>query len=100
MLGRFLELSVQTADIRASLDFYERLGFSAAEVGEAWPHPYAVVTDGRLHVGLHQAASQETANFPGAALTFVKPDLARELGRIRKPRRAIRISPSRQRRVQ
>jgi catechol 2,3-dioxygenase-like lactoylglutathione lyase family enzyme len=79
MLGRFLELSVQTADIRASLDFYERLGFSAAEVGEAWPHPYAVVTDGRLHVGLHQAASQETANFPGAALTFVKPDLLASL---------------------
>ena len=28
MLGRFLELSVATDDIRASVEFYERLGFS------------------------------------------------------------------------
>ena len=29
MLGRFLEYSIPTADIRASLDFYLKLGFSA-----------------------------------------------------------------------
>ena len=48
MLGRFLEFSIPTPDIRASLDFYGRLGFSQAQVGEAWAHPYAVVTDGRI----------------------------------------------------
>ena len=73
MLGRFLEFSVVTPDIRASLDFYLELGFSSAEVGDAWPHPYAVVTDGRICVGLHQAA------IPGPSLTFVRPDLLKFL---------------------
>ncbi len=73
MLGRFLEYSIPTPDIRASLEFYAKLGFTQAEVGETWSHPYAVVTDGRLHVGLHQ----EPAASP--ALTFVKPDVLHEL---------------------
>ena len=73
MLGKFLELSIVTADIQASLDFYTKLGFSEAPVGEAWPHPYAVLTDGRICLGLHQEP-----NF-GASLTFVKPDLLKHL---------------------
>ena len=73
MLGRFLEYSVATPDIAASLEFYVKLGFSPAEVGEAWPHPYAVVTDGRIHLGLHQHP------LPAPSLTFVKPDLLRHL---------------------
>ena len=73
MLGRFLEYSIPTADIRASLDFYSKLGFSQAEVGETWPHPYAVVTDGRIHLGLHVLPDAEPT------LTFVKPDLLRHL---------------------
>lgn len=73
MLGRFLEYSIATSDIRASLDFYARLGFSQAVVGEAWPHLYAVVTDGRLHLGLHQ----DFAETP--SITFVKPDLLKHL---------------------
>ncbi|MDP9083312.1 MAG: VOC family protein [Pseudomonadota bacterium] len=73
MLGRFLEFSLATTDIRASLDFYARLGFSPAQVGEAWPHPYAVLTDGRVCLGLHQDAA---AAF---ALTFVRPDLLKNL---------------------
>lgn len=69
MLGRFLEFSLPTPDIRASLDFYTKLGFSQAQAGDAWPHPYAVVTDGRICLGLHQDAIQATA------MTFVKPGL-------------------------
>jgi catechol 2,3-dioxygenase-like lactoylglutathione lyase family enzyme len=78
VLGRFLEYSIATPDIRASLEFYAELGFSQAQVGEAWPHPYAVVTDGRLCLGLHQAF--------GAApsITFVKPDLLRHLSALEK----------------
>ena len=74
MLGRFLELSIATPDIRASLDFYGKLGFSAAEVGEAWNHPYAVLTDGRICIGLHQHSSFEPST------TFLKPDLLKHLG--------------------
>jgi predicted enzyme related to lactoylglutathione lyase len=69
MPGRFHELSVTTADIGASIDFYESLGFWQAPTGDAWPHRYGVVTDGRVVVGLHA-----TPDF--GAITFVHPDLA------------------------
>lgn len=73
MLGRFLEFSVETPDIGASLDFYARLGLSQAEVGDAWPYAYAVVTDGRICLGLHQQT------MPSPLITFVKPDLLKHL---------------------
>jgi catechol 2,3-dioxygenase-like lactoylglutathione lyase family enzyme len=74
VLGRFLEFSIATPDVRASLEFYVRLGFSQAQVGEAWPHPYAVVTDGRICLGLHQEF------IPAPSITFVRPHLLRHLG--------------------
>lgn len=77
MLGRFLEISIHTPDIRASLEFYESLGFVQATVGEIWPYPYAVVTDGRLFIGLHGAPIRTPA------LTFVLPELARGIERLR-----------------
>lgn len=71
-LGRFLEISLHTPAIRQSLEFYESLGFAQAAVGETWPHPYAVVTDGRLFLGLHGR------DIRSPSLTFVLPQL--ELG--------------------
>jgi hypothetical protein len=70
MLGRFLEVSVAATDVPASLAFYESLGFVQATVGDAWSHPYAVVTDGRLHLGLHGTALESPT------LTWVQPGLA------------------------
>ncbi len=70
MLGRFLEIGIATQDIRASVEFYERLGFSQARAGDAWPHPYGVLTDGRLCLGLHQSRLESPA------LTFVRPGVA------------------------
>jgi hypothetical protein len=69
MFGRFLEISLYAPEIRDSLAFYESLGFVQAPVGEALKHPYAVVTDGRLFLGLHG----QTIASP--ALTFVMPRL-------------------------
>jgi hypothetical protein len=77
MLGRFLEISLYAPEIRESLEFYERLGFVQAPVGETWPYPYAVVTDGRLFLGLHGAVIRSPA------LTFVLPGLARGLETLR-----------------
>jgi hypothetical protein len=71
MLGRFLEVSVHTPDVRASMAFYESIGFVQATVGEIWTHPYAVVTDGHLYIGLHGAG------IPSPSLTWVRPNLAR-----------------------
>ena len=73
MLGRFNEISIATADIRASVEFYERLGFTQATTTDTWPHPYGVLTDGRLFIGLHQRRT------PSPALTFVLPGLASQL---------------------
>ena len=71
MLGRFLEVSVATTDARASLEFYESLGFSQALVGDVRDHAYAVVSDGRLCLGLHER------DMPSPTLTWVRSDLAR-----------------------
>ncbi|MEX1994699.1 MAG: hypothetical protein WD929_08555 [Steroidobacteraceae bacterium] len=75
MIGRFHEISVHAPDVLASLAFYERLGFTQVTTGEAWPYPYAVVTDGRLAIGLHQ---RELMQSPLPA--FVLPDLFAHLG--------------------
>jgi catechol 2,3-dioxygenase-like lactoylglutathione lyase family enzyme len=76
MLGRFLEISLHTPDIQESLNFYESLGFVQATVGETWTHPYAVVTDGRLYLGLHGRPC------PPLAVTYVQPDLANHAPRL------------------
>jgi catechol 2,3-dioxygenase-like lactoylglutathione lyase family enzyme len=74
MIGRFHEISVHAPDVLASIAFYERLGFTQVTAGEAWPYPYAVVTDGRLAIGLHR---RELAQSP--LLAFVLPDLSAHL---------------------
>jgi catechol 2,3-dioxygenase-like lactoylglutathione lyase family enzyme len=76
MLGRFLEVSVHAPDIPASLAFYESLGFVQAVVGDTWNHAYAVLTDGRLFLGLHSQA------FDAPALTWVQPELASHAPRL------------------
>jgi hypothetical protein len=76
-LGRFLEISIGTPVIRESLEFYESLGFVQAAVGETWSHPYAVVTDGHLFIGLHGRA------LPSPSLTFVLPELRVGVGRLK-----------------
>jgi len=50
---RFLELSLPTPDIAASLDFYRCLGFTELNTSDIRPYPYVVLTDGRIAIGLH-----------------------------------------------
>jgi catechol 2,3-dioxygenase-like lactoylglutathione lyase family enzyme len=76
-LGRFLEIGIGTPVIRESLDFYESLGFVQAAVGEIWSHPYAVVTDGHLFIGLHGR------EMPSPSLTFVLPELRLGVSRLK-----------------
>jgi len=77
MIGRFLEISVHAPDILASLGFYESLGFQQVQVNETLTHPYAVISDGRLMLGLHQAPLKSTT------LVFVKANLAQHLDQLR-----------------
>jgi hypothetical protein len=73
MLGDFLEISVHSSDVLESLRFYERLGFTQVATGDAWKHPYGVVTDGRCYIGIH------AFEFPSPALTFVAPELRKRV---------------------
>ena len=77
MIGRFLEISVATDNVQESLEFYQHLGFAEAETGDLWSHHYAVITDGRLFLGLHQY------EFASPSLTFVRPELAAHLEALR-----------------
>lgn len=69
MIGEFLELSLPTSDPMSSYAFWQRVGFQSVPVGGAWKHPYAALTDGRVHVGIHQS------ELAGPTLTFVRPHL-------------------------
>jgi len=67
--GRFLELGLAAPDILESLHFYRTLGFTELAVGEVWPHKYAVVTDGRIFIGLHEHPVDSPV------ITLVQPSL-------------------------
>jgi len=73
LLGTFHELSVAVDDVRAAVEFYERLGFAQATTGDTFTHPYGVLSDGRVFVGLHRRAGASPV------LTFVRPRLAQRL---------------------
>ena len=70
-IGRFLELAVRTPDVLESLRFYTALGFTELECADVYRHKYAVVSDGELNIGLHDA------DFDSPAITCVQADLAR-----------------------
>jgi len=70
LLGTFHELSIVAADVRATVEFYERLGFTQATTSDTYSHPYGVLTDGRLFLGVHRRGG------PSPVLTFVRPGVA------------------------
>jgi hypothetical protein len=70
LAGTFHEFSVAVAEVRTGVEFYERLGFSQATTTDTFSHPYGVLTDGRLSIGLHQRAGASPI------LTFVRPGIA------------------------
>jgi catechol 2,3-dioxygenase-like lactoylglutathione lyase family enzyme len=69
LAGRFHEFSIATGDVRTCVEFYERLGFTHAATSDAVRHPYGVLSDGRLYVGVHQR------RLPSPTLTFVRAGL-------------------------
>ena len=73
LAGTFHELSVAVDAARIAVEFYERLGFSQATTTDTFTHPYGVLTDGRLYIGVHQRGGASPT------LTFVRPGIARSL---------------------
>ncbi len=74
MRCRFLEISTASKNVLASLQYYRSLGFVELISTDAWEHPYAVVSDGRINIGLHDR------ELSSPALSFVLPGLADALG--------------------
>jgi catechol 2,3-dioxygenase-like lactoylglutathione lyase family enzyme len=73
LIGTFHEFSVTATDVREMVEFYERLGFTQATTTDTYAHPYGVLTDGRIYIGVH---ARET---PSPTLTFVRPGVATTL---------------------
>jgi hypothetical protein len=76
LFGRFLEVALSSEDLPGSFAFYERLGFRSCPTGDAWPHRYAVLGDGQVHLGLHESA------LDSPVLSFVLPELVRARTRL------------------
>jgi catechol 2,3-dioxygenase-like lactoylglutathione lyase family enzyme len=73
LLGTFHEVSLAVADVRGAVEFFEGLGFVQALTADTFAHPYGVLTDGRLFIGVHQRTG------PSPVLTFVRRGVAQTL---------------------
>lgn len=69
MVGQFLEFSVAAQPLATSFEFYQSLGFTSLPVGDTLPHPYLVLFDGQVAIGLHDREQ------PDLLLTFVRPNV-------------------------
>lgn len=67
-MGLFGEFSIPTNDLKASLAYWEKLGFVAMSVNEG-PYPWAIVVDDNNVIGLHQ-----TTDFDTIAIAYFAPD--------------------------
>lgn len=66
---KFLELAIAAPEVLESYQYYQRLGFTPATTADVWSHRYAVLSDGRAALALHQL------EFSSPAVRFVQPDL-------------------------
>jgi catechol 2,3-dioxygenase-like lactoylglutathione lyase family enzyme len=73
LLGVFHEFSVACADVRDAVEFYERLGFTQGTTTDAYPHPYGMLSDGHLYIGLHRRPP------PTPVLSFVRRAVAQSV---------------------
>lgn len=69
MLDTFLEIGIETDDIAEAFDELCSLGFSFINVGDIRNHGYAVVSDGRICIALHETTQA------GPWVSFVRPNL-------------------------
>jgi len=80
VLGKFLEFGFAAHSIGEAFEFYRSLGFQSVAVGDILDHPYAVISDGAICIGLHERELEDSS------LTFVRPDLRNYLRALRRQR--------------
>lgn len=69
--GLFGELSIPTADLKASRAFWEKLGFTYFAGDESnVDHPWVVMRDGLMDIGIHQ-----TRNLVAPAIAYFAKDM-------------------------
>ena len=89
-LGEWVEISLSVADLAGSLSFYEKIGLKKVDGGPE-PYPWAIVSDGVLHLGLHQQS------FASPTLSYFSADRSMFLERIDLLGGSQRLTPWRQR---
>jgi len=72
---RFLEFAIPCNNVLDSLQFFRQLGFSEVPTNEIHQYPYAVITDGRCFLGLHDQKHYAQLSTE-ARFSFVHEDVA------------------------
>lgn len=72
---RFLEYSIPCENVLHNLEFFQQLGFTALPTNDIRNYPYAVVTDGRCFIGLHEKNYFESIS-QNPRISFVNENIA------------------------
>ena len=78
--GTHCELRLPVRHLGRSLAFYRKLGFRSLAVSRTGDHPRAHLTDGRLHLVLHQGS------FPAPTLRYYSPRILSRSSPLRRMR--------------
>jgi predicted lactoylglutathione lyase len=76
LMGQFGEVSVHTNNLNESIEWYRKLGFRAKTFDK--PHPWAILTDGNMIIGLHQSS-----DFTRTTLTYFSKDSAQRIEKLK-----------------
>jgi catechol 2,3-dioxygenase-like lactoylglutathione lyase family enzyme len=71
-LGKLAEITLPVPDLADAVLFWTKFGFEALHTAKI-PHPYAIVSDNMMVLGLHQS------NQPTISLTYFAPDMANRI---------------------
>lgn len=77
--GIFGEFSIPVKDMKASVEFYARLGFERVGGDDENPYPWAAVKDGLMIIGLHQSSE-----FGSPMITYFASDMADRIEALKK----------------
>jgi catechol 2,3-dioxygenase-like lactoylglutathione lyase family enzyme len=76
--GFFGEFSIPTEDMKASMAFWEGLGFRRTDGDDVEPYPWAIMVDDLMVVGLHQAD-----DFSEIIITYFAKDMIERIENLR-----------------
>ena len=75
--GPLAELSIATMSLPNERTFWELVGWKQVDANDT-PYPFAVMSDGRMKIGIHQGL-----DLPGIAITYFSADAAQRVERLK-----------------